>query len=625
MDPYLWLENLSDPNVIEWINSENKRTREFLRELSLVYFKKLEKYYSYPNIRLARVTEKGYFILVREKKSQKIVLLSRSGKSVKLVDSDKLGENIVLTYFYVNSKGTRLAYSYSIKGSDEMVLRVLDTSSLKILDEVKGSVGNVVWIDENKYYYVRTYRREKAPDGVEPPTSRVFLRENGSEKLVFGEKLPTAHFISLHMSTDNKHILVTVSYGWSQAVLHGGKLDDYTTWTKIYDEKCLAKPVDCIKEGYFIISYSGEGYGTLIKVDESGEKEVVVEENKYPLENAAVVGEKILVHYLRNASSSIKLYTIEGEPLNEVSFYPPGWIYSMNSNRIQLVFCYTSFTVPYRLYVYRPKEGLKILDSKVLDGKYIVEEDYAESYDGTKVHFFILRKKNYLKKAIVYGYGGFGISLVPAYSPHIMPFIDEGGVYVIANIRGGREYGEKWHKAGMKENKQNVFEDFKAVLKYFKEKGYRVAAIGSSNGGLLVATILTQSPELVDCAIIGYPLTDMLRFHKLYIGKAWVPEYGNPENPEDLKYLAAYSPYHNVKKRKYPPVLIYTGLHDDRVHPGHALKFAAKLKEVGAPVYLRVETCSGHAGAAPVVKQREQADILAFIHKVLSSEVSWAK
>ena len=618
MDPYLWLENLNDPKVIEWINCENKRTREFLGELPSAYFKKLDKYYSYPSIRLVKVTEKGYFLLIREGRIQKIVLRTHSGKTVNLIDSKKLGKDAVLVYFYVNPKGTRLAYSYSLKGSDEVILRVLDTSSLKVLDEMKGFIGNIVWIDENKYYYVRAYRRRKTPDGVEPPTSRVFLRENSSEEMVFGEKLPTSYFVSLYPSTDNKHVLVAVSYGWSQTALYGGKLDDYTTWTKIYDEKCLAKPVDYIDGGFLIISYSGEGYGTLIKVHESSEKEVVVEEDKYPLERAAVVGERIFAHYLKNAASSIKLYTTEGELLGEIGFYPPGWLYSISSNREQLVFCYTSFTIPYRLYTYKPGEGLKILDSRAVEGKYFVEEGYVESYDGTKVHFFVLKKRNYLKKALVYGYGGFGISLVPAYSPHIMPFVDEGGVYIVANTRGGGEYGEKWHKAGMKENKQNVFEDFKAVLKYFKEQGFKVATLGSSNGGLLVAAVLTQSPELLDCAVIGYPLTDMLRFHKLYVGRAWIPEYGNPENPEDSKYLAAYSPYHNVKKKKYPPILIYTGLHDDRVHPGHALKFAAKLKEVGAPVYLRVETRSGHAGAAPIIKQQEQADILAFIHKALS-------
>ena len=175
----------------------------------------------------------------------------------------------------------------------------------------------------------------------------------------------------------------------------------------------------------------------------------------------------------------------------------------------------------------------------------------------------------------------------------------------------------------MREKKQNVFEDFKAVLKYFKGLGYKVVGIGRSNGGLLIAAVLTQDPELLDAAVIGYPVIDMLRFHKLYVGSLWVSEYGNPEDPRDREYLLKYSPYHNVRKDlKYPPTLVYTGLHDDRVHPGHALKSVAKLEEVGAPIYLRVELISGHRGALPKVKVKELSDVLAFIYGV--SKLKWS-
>lgn len=198
-------------------------------------------------------------------------------------------------------------------------------------------------------------------------------------------------------------------------------------------------------------------------------------------------------------------------------------------------------------------------------------------------------------------------------------WIDEDRYYyVVTNIRGGSEFGGWCHREGMREKKQNVFEDFKAVLKYFKGLGYKVVGISRSNGGLLIAAVLTQDPELLDAAVIGYPVIDMLRFHKLYVGSLWVSEYGNPEDPRDREYLLKYSPYHNVRKgSKYPPTLVYTGLHDDRVHPGHALKFVAKLEEVGAPIYLRVELISGHRGASPKVKVKELSDVLAFIYKIM--------
>ena len=225
-------------------------------------------------------------------------------------------------------------------------------------------------------------------------------------------------------------------------------------------------------------------------------------------------------------------------------------------------------------------------------------------------------------KVLVFGYGGFGIALTPRFFPHVIPFIEKGGTFVMTNLRGGSEYGEKWHHAGMRENKQNVFDDYIACLEKLKSEGYKVTAWGRSNGGLLVSATLTQRPEIMDSALIGYPVIDMLRFHKLYIGKAWVPEYGDPDDPKDRKFLLRYSPYHNIDKNKrYPPTLIYTGLYDDRVHPAHALKFAAKLREIGAPVYLRVETKSGHMGASPETRIRELADLLAFVIKMLGVKV----
>ncbi len=223
------------------------------------------------------------------------------------------------------------------------------------------------------------------------------------------------------------------------------------------------------------------------------------------------------------------------------------------------------------------------------------------------------------KMVWVFGYGGFNISLTPRFFPQVIPFIKRGGSFAMANLRGGSEYGEEWHRAGMRENKGNVFDDFIAVLSKLKGEGYKVAAWGRSNGGLLVSATLTQRPDVMDSALIGYPVIDMLRFHKLYIGSVWIPEYGNPDDPKDREFLLRYSPYHNIDPDKsYPPTLIYTGLHDDRVHPAHALKFFMKMKEVGAPVYMRVETKSGHMGASPETRARELTDLLAFVVKVLS-------
>jgi len=612
-DRYLWLEKLNDPKVLKWIRRENERTRSLLGSLPDKYYEALKSFCEYPVVKLARITERGYFVQLLENVSQKIVWLHGGEKRI-VVEGSRLERDSVLTYFYVNKEGSRLAYSYSIAGSDEQIIRVIDLDSIEVVDEIKGAVGNLVWVDEDRFYYVKMFRREKTPDGVNPPASRVFLREDGSDTMVFGEGLPRSHFIYLHETSARDRILVRVSYGWAKSTLYGGRLSDPFTWTRVYGGDFVVKPVDYF-DGYLAVSYDGDGLGKLIRVREDGSVESIVSESEYPLMYAVIVGDRILACYLANASSVFRLFKTSGEPLNVIEFYPPGSVYSMHSNRREAVFVYTSFTVPFRLYSF--SDTLRIIDEAVFSGDYVIDEGVVESYDGTRVHFFTFSKKKHSKVALVYGYGGFGKSLTPKFKPQIMPFIQKGGVYVVVNTRGGREYGEKWHREGMREKKQNVFEDFKAVLKFFKEKGYRVAAIGVSNGGLLVAAVLTQSPELLDAALIGYPVIDMLRFHKLYIGRAWIPEYGDPDDPKDAEYLLKYSPYHNVRKTKYPPVLIFTGLHDDRVHPSHALKFVAKLKEIEAPVYLRVETRSGHSGAAPEIKRREAADLLAFLEKTL--------
>ncbi len=350
-------------------------------------------------------------------------------------------------------------------------------------------------------------------------------------------------------------------------------------------------------------------------------------EQEYPLEYAVISRNKVYAVHLVNATSKFKVYSLDGRLLKEIVFEKPMSVSNIDVYRDRIVFTGESFDTPSSLYlidtvedVYQKFYGVEPLI------KLSVEEAWTTSSDKTMIHMFIVNREGDIGGpcsgiAIVYGYGGFGISITPLYLSSLIPFIEDGGTIVVANLRGGGEYGEKWHRMGKRENKQNVFEDYKAVLKYIRSRGYKTVGLGASNGGLLVAATMVQAPQLFDAAIIGYPVIDMLRFHKLYIGSLWIDEYGDPDNPRDREYLIKYSPYHNVRKGvSYPPTLVYTGLHDDRVHPGHALKFVAKLEDAKAPVYLRVETEAGHRGASPMVKVREYSDILAFIYKTLCSK-----
>ncbi len=618
-DPYLWLEDLDDPRTREFIEKHNNRFREYVGDLPGLFFDTILEYYGARTITFFKACCNGVFAIFREKGHYSIGFIDWGGKVENIVSGDELGEHAVIAALYPSRDCRRLGFFYTIAGSDEGVLRIIDPWGKSVLDEIKGSVGNIVWLSDSTYYYTRFYREGVTPDNVEAPAERVFLRELGNgEEMVFGRGLPTNYMIGIEETYEEDRVFIVVQYGWSRSSIYGGLKHDPSTWKPIYEGNSLAEPVGYCNGVPYIIVYDGEGYGRIIRVRDSIVEEVVGE-NGFPLRKAVLVNQRIYVEYLVNASSRIKIYDSGGKEIDEITFNEPSTVNIIDFIYDKVLVGVTSFSKPTSILILQNTEPTTLYTSgKTLD--LFVSEDWCRSSDGTPIHVFIVRARDRGSNGvtIVYGYGGFGLSITPFYVGVLKPFLDDGGTFVVANLRGGREFGEKWHKMGMRENKQNVFEDFKAVLKMIKEKGYRVAGWGSSNGGLLVAATLTQSPDLMDVALIGYPVIDMLRFHKLYIGKLWTTEYGDPDNPRDREYLLKYSPYHNVRHGvKYPFTLVYTGLHDNRVHPGHAFKFVAKLEDAGAPVYLRVETTSGHMGSSPEVKAREFSDILAFLYKTL--------
>lgn len=618
-DPYLWMENLDDPRVREFIERENKCFREFVGVMPEVVISGVRKYYYMPSILDGQITEKGIFILKQQGDKFIIECLSWDGTKFTLLDSKDLGEDIIVVGIEASDSGRLLAYRFSRAGSDIITIHIIDTDTKEKIDELVGSIWNIVFLDEEKYYYSKFFRVEKTPDGVDPPASRIFLREDGEDIMVFGEGLPTNYFVGLMPSLNRDKAIVVVSYGWSESEIYGGPLRNPSKWEQIFGvEGYPVSPIDFVESKYFVIAYDKGGMGRVIVVPESGEVKELIPESRYPLRRAIIVGDGILAEYLVEASSTIRIFDLNGKLLSEMKPKVPSTILFLSRTRNKALLLRETFWMPFELIIYNDNK-FETLDRFVVQGEFEVLEDYVTSRDGTRIHYFLVKKKNMKpNRLLVFGYGGFRIALTPRFLKRFMKFIIDGGGFVMANLRGGSEYGEKWHRAGMRENKQNVFDDFIAVLEKLKSQGYKIIAHGRSNGGLLVSAIITQRPDVVDVAVIGYPVIDMLRFHKLYIGRAWIPEYGNPEDPKDREFLLRYSPYHNVRPDlKYPPTLVYTGLHDDRVHPAHALKFVAKLKDVKAPVFLRVETKSGHLGANPETRIREIADILAFIYTSL--------
>ena len=613
-DPYLWMENLQDERVLKIVEEENKHFKDFVGELSDELFPEVWEYYSMPALYTAKLTEKGIIAMYKERDRQVIRWLG--GETI--VDSKELekelNDEVLLQGFTADKSGRFLAYSFSIGGADEGITRIVNIESGEILEEFRPSVWNVTFLEKG-YYFSRFYRHGETPDGVKAPAVRLFFRDNNGERMVFGKGLGSGYFLSLRKSTDRKWAMLTVTFGWNRADIYIGPIDAPDQWEKVYSAEVPAEPIDVVNGKLYVLTREGKGLGKVIAIEGENVTEVI-REGEFPLEWAVIIGDKILAGRLVHASHRLEVYSLDGEKLDEITFDLPGSVYPLDTDGRRVLLRYESFTVPYRLYEF--DGGLKLLERQEVGGEFKVEEDFAVSKDGTKIHYFHVKGREDGKKVWVFGYGGFNISLTPRFFPPMMPFLQRGGSFAMANLRGGSEYGEEWHKAGMRENKRNVFDDFIAVLEKLKGEGYKVAAWGRSNGGLLVSATLTQRPDVMDSALIGYPVIDMLRFHKLYIGSVWVPEYGNPDDPKDREFLLKYSPYHNVKPKSYPPTLIYTGLHDDRVHPAHALKFFMKMKEVGAPVYLRVETKSGHMGASPETRAKELTDLLAFVVKTLS-------
>jgi len=618
-DPYLWLEKLEDPKVVKWFSKRNEATRKLLSPISRKLESRIRKYCAIPYVLMVRTRPNGHFVLLRDSRNFRLNLLHQKGDVTELVNSAELGKDAVIQGFYASEEGDLLAFVYSLGGSDEGILKVIRTGSKETLDEMKGMFGDVVWLDQEKYFYAKFYQKDKTPDGVAPPAMRIHLRENGTDELVFGRGIPTSYFISLKKSQESSRALLTVADGWTRSDIYAGQFKKPEDWSLVYGKgDFMTWPIDYVHNKYYAASFDKKGMGRILALPKNGEIDEIVGEQPYPLQEAAIANERIAATYLTDAASIIRTYELSGRRHSELKPKPAGTIGSLDSDGEKCIFIYESYLVPYRIYCLQ-EDALTVVDSREVRGDFEVEDVWVKSKDSTRIHVFNVGKKSRAtNRVLVWGYGGFAVSLTPRYFSYIIPFLENGGAFAVANLRGGTEYGEAWHREGMREKKQNVFDDFMAVLEYYRSKRLRTVGFGVSNGGLLIGAVLTQRPELINGALIGYPVLDMLRYHKLHIGKAWMSEYGDPDNPNDREFLLKYSPYHNITRRSYPKTMIYTGTHDDRVHPAHAFKFAAKLEEEGASPLLRVETKSGHSGATPTRKIKEYSDMMAFVYKTLA-------
>ncbi|MCH1770323.1 MULTISPECIES: prolyl oligopeptidase family serine peptidase [Metallosphaera] len=566
MDPFEYLENLEDPRTKAFIEEET-RNSSFLQERAKLHYQPI----------LERLTEERPITLIGTEKGVAMLVRSKSGVHAEVngnvIRSEREQDVFNSLERVWNSDLVRIGVG--IGGSDQGYSILVDEQG-KVVRRVDGLVNQFFFL-RGKLCYVREYRTESSPDGVPPAVERLFC---GEEMLPFYPG--RGEWISVKAEGDN--LLLVRGIGWSKKVLY--------------------RDFEKVDEGD-ITSYDMKG-GRIYYVKGNSLMRDGVELFKIsrPTLDMKVMDDGVLTLEIRNYKTSLVKYSEEGR---ETWNYTTDHILTFDVVGDQIYVLETSFDTSY--VISRIEDQRVEVLRRGREERLTVKEIYVQG--DVLLHGFLLSKGGN-RGVVVYGYGGFAIPLLPSYNPLFLELMDSGYSVLVTNLRGGFENGEEWHKAGMLRNKMNVFKDFSEFLQTVKMMGGRTIAMGGSNGGLLVGATLNLYTSLVDCGVIGYPVLDMLKFHKYLAGMYWVPEYGDPE--KDSEFLLSYSPYHNLKKG-LPPTLVYTGLNDDRVHPMHALKYVAKSREMGNRVYLFVNRRAGHNLSRPEASAEEMSTVVAFVEQ----------
>jgi prolyl oligopeptidase len=659
-DPYRWLEDPENPDTRRWVAAQNALTRSFLDgPVRDRLVRQLTALYNYPRTGIPFKRGIHYFFTHNTGLQDQPVLYVQDGPSGPprvLVDPNAMKREgpVALTAMTPDETGTLLAYALSESGSDRQDLFVREVNTGRDRDDHLQWVKfvSVAWVRSGEgFFYTRFPAPGSVPAGDENYFNRVHYHRLGDrqeqDRLVFEKPAQREVVFAVETSDDDRWVVIT-AYRGSSDKSEVYLLDRHTAG---------ARPV-ALFTGYtaayaFIESAAGRllfrtdesaPLGRIISVDPtdvSTEPVEVVAERSDKLSTAVIVHDTIVTSYLHNASDQIILFDLTGAPAGRVELPTLGALTGISGRPAddEMFIGFTSFTYPPVSFRYDfdtrtlapsrlgPQSGVH---PRVSPADYRISQVWYPSKDGTKVSMFLVHRhdmpRDGNRPVLLTGYGGFNISLTPAFDPGNFILLDEGGIYAVANLRGGGEYGEAWHEAGTFGRKQNVFDDFIAAAEWLVNAGYskpeRIGIEGGSNGGLLTGAVMVQRPDLFGAVVCRVPVVDMLRYHLFTVGRFWVSEYGSSDDPNQFRYLYDYSPLHRVQDGvAYPPILITTADTDDRVAPGMAKKFAARLQAADAddtPVLIRVETKAGHGAGKPVSKMiEEDADIFAFLFKYL--------
>jgi prolyl oligopeptidase len=657
-DPYRWLEDGKSPEVQAWLAAQNKLARSYLD--ALPGREALEKRYG-QLLRIDTITAPGragdrYFYMKRKASQEKSVLYWRSATDPNapehvLIDPNQFvaTNNAALGASSATLDGRLLAYTLKPNNADEATLYVKDVASGKDLpgEVIEGAkYAEPSWLPDGSGF-VYTYLPPADPAHPEdrPGLAVVRYHKLGTDPkhdpVIHAKTGDAGQFIGASISRDGKWIVFQQG-NWAKNDLYYQPLkgqptaDLADTWKPIIVGKDFLYSLDPWQGQAYILTNEDAPRYRLFKVSladprRSKWREIVPESPTAVLQGTAIVGNHLVLAELENVTSRIDICDLEGKLVRHLELPGIGTAgIEGDPDYDELFYEFVNFTQPPEIFetsVTNPAQKLWAkIEVPVDPSPYMVEQKFFESKDGTKVPMFIVHRKDILLDGstpfLIYGYGGFGVSETPFFSPGFYPFLEAGGGYALVNLRGGGEFGEKWHQDGMLLKKQNVFDDCIASAEYLIREGYtkpeRLALRGGSNGGLLAGAVLTQRPDLFRAVVCEVPLLDMVRYDLFGSGKTWVPEYGSPQDPEQFKALYAYSPYHHViPGTAYPSVLFCTAANDDRVDPMHARKMAAALQAATTstnPILVRVETQSGHGGGDQVKKTIEYGtDIWGFL------------
>ena len=650
-DPFRPLEADRSKETAEWVAAENKITNEYLAKIPFrgKLLKRLKEVADYEKVGAPFKKNGKWYVFKNNGLQNQSVLYQMDelgGALHEFLDPNKLSTDgtVALQGISSSNDGRYMAYVISRSGSDWQEIYVKDVATGELLsDHIEwAKFGGAQWCG-NGFYYSAYDAPEKGKEySSKNEVHKVYYHKigtpQGQDVLFYQNPAHPLRFYSVSLNKEETMMFLHESGA-------GSGMNLYVRDLRVPDAQFIQmtsnmdlqySPIETVGDNIYLLTNDGAPRGRVMVADihKPGFKDwkELIGESKGVLEDVQFADDKLVLTYSQDASTHLYVYSLEGKELNEIKLPTVGRAgFSGERGQKECFYSFASFTVPGTIYQYDMAQNKSTVytEPKVkFDlGKYTTEQVFFISKDGTHVPMFLTYRKglkhNGKNPVLIYGYGGFNISLSPNFSSMRIPFLENGGIYVQVNLRGGSEYGEEWHVAGTKMQKQNVFDDFISAAEWLVTNSFtskdHIAIMGGSNGGLLVGACMTQRPDLFKVCIPQVGVMDMLRYHKFTIGWNWAPDYGTSEDSKEMfEYLYSYSPLHNLKKGvSYPATLVTTADHDDRVVPAHSFKFAATLQECQggtAPVLIRIDSKAGHGGGKPLAKQlEEQADIYSFI------------